>query len=97
MGEKSISEKMALAGIRNREAYPCKMAIGGYIIHLDFSDMKELSAPLRRYGNNLNQLTSCSHETGCIDADDLETVKRHTNELWDDAKNPHTGLAAVIK
>lgn len=34
-----ISEKMTLAGIRNREAYLRKMAIDGYIIHLDLSDV----------------------------------------------------------
>lgn len=92
-----ISEKMALAGIRNREAYLRKMAIDGYIIHLDLSDVKELSTLLRRYGNNLNQLTICAHETGYIGADDLEAVKRHTDELWDAVRKILTSLASVIK
>ena len=36
-----IAEKMAMAGIRNRETYLRKMSLGGYIIRLNFSAVKK--------------------------------------------------------
>ena len=90
-----IGGKMEQAGIRNREAYLRKMAIDGYVIHLDLSDIKGLSGLLRRYGNNLNQLTIYAHETGYVGVDDLETVKRQTDELWEAVRKILLGLSAI--
>ena len=50
-----ILQKMQELGTTNMEAYFRKMAIDGYVIHLDLSDVRELITLLRRYSNNLNQ------------------------------------------
>lgn len=90
-----IAEKMEQAGIRNREAYLRKMAIDGYVIHLDVTDIQKLSGQLRRYGNNLNQLAIYAHETGYVGADDLEQVKQQSNELWDMLRKILIGFARL--
>lgn len=50
-----IQERMAEAGIRNMSAYIRKMALGGYVLHVDLEPVKELVSLQRRCANNLNQ------------------------------------------
>lgn len=78
-----IDEKMAQLGTKNMGAYLRKMAIDGYVIHLDLSDIRELVSLLRRTGNNLNQLTKRVHETGNIYKADIEDLRQSYDELWD--------------
>ena len=72
-----IQQKMQELGTTNMEAYFRKMAIDGYVIHLDLSDVRELITLLRRYSNNLNQLTKRAHETGNIYAADLDDLSQN--------------------
>ena len=53
--KEKIRKRMAEAGIRNMSAYIRKMAIDGYVIKLDLSDVKEVSRLLRINANNINQ------------------------------------------
>lgn len=78
-----IDEKMAELGTKNMGAYLRKMAIDGYVIHLDLSDIRELVSLLRRTGNNLNQLTKRAHETGNIYIADIEDLRHSYDKLWD--------------
>ena len=71
-----IKERMAELGITNLSAYLRKMAVDGYIIHLDMSDIQEMIRLLRICSNNLNQYARRANETGSIyaaDVDDLRT------------------------
>ena len=51
-----IRERMAEAGVRNLGAYVRKMALNGYVLHVDLSDVRELVSLQRRCSNNLNQV-----------------------------------------
>lgn len=59
-----IKERMAELGITNLSAYLRKMAVDGYIIHLDMSDIQEMIRLLRICSNNLNQYARRANETG---------------------------------
>ena len=50
-----IREKQKELGIRNTGAYMRKMAMDGYCVNLDLSDVAQVSTLLRRCSNNLNQ------------------------------------------
>ena len=50
-----VKERMAELGITNLSAYLRKMAVDGYIIHLDMGDIQEMIRLLRICSNNLNQ------------------------------------------
>lgn len=78
-----IDGKMAQFGTKNMGAYLRKMAIDGYVIHLDLSDIRELVSLLRRTGNNLNQLTKRAHETGNIYKADIEDLRQSYDKMWD--------------
>ena len=51
-----IQERMAEAGIRNMGAYMRKIALNGYVLHVDLSPVQELVSLQRRWVNNLNQV-----------------------------------------
>jgi protein-tyrosine-phosphatase len=78
-----IDEKMNQLGTKNMGAYLRKMAIDGYVIHLDLSDIRELVSLLRRTSNNLNQLTKRAHETRNIYKEDIEDLRQSYDKLWD--------------
>ena len=80
--EKIIRRKMEEAGISRLSVYLRKMAIEGYIIRLDLSDMREAVRLLRINSNNLNQYVKKANETGNVYAEDIKDVKRSQEELW---------------
>jgi hypothetical protein len=51
-----IQRRMVEAGITNAGAYMRKMALNGYILHVDLAPVKELVSLQRRCANNLNQV-----------------------------------------
>ena len=79
---KKIRERMKEAGIENMSAFVRKMAIDGYVIHLDLSDVKEVSRLLRINANNINQIAKRANETRCIYQADIKTVQRQQEEIW---------------
>jgi len=66
-----MKNKISEGNIKNREAYIRKMVLDGYILHLDFSDIKELNRLLRNATNNLKQVAKRANETRSIFKDDI--------------------------
>ena len=77
-----VRKKMKEAGINNMAAYNRKMAIDGYVVRLDLSDVKEVSRLLRINANNINQYAKRANETGSIYLEDIKDIKRGQEELW---------------
>ena len=90
-----IRERMAGLGVTSMGAYMRKMAIDGYHINVDLSDVKELVSLLRRCSNNLNQLTKRANETRSIYEADIEDLRRQYDTLWDAANGILSGLAKI--
>ncbi len=80
--EELIKRRMEEAGIKNIGVFMRKMAIDGYTINLDLSDMKEAIRLLRISSNNLNQYAKKANETGKIYAEDIKDIKARQDELW---------------
>ena len=80
-----MAEKMEQLGTKNLGAYLRKIAVDGYVIQLDLSDIRELVSLLRRTSNSLNQLTKRVHETGNIYSDDIEELRKSYDKLWETA------------
>lgn len=78
-----IKDRMAEMGITNLSAYLRKMAVDGYIIHLDMSDIQEMIRLLRICSNNINQYTRRANETGSVYAADVEDLRTRLDGLWD--------------
>ena len=90
-----IKERMTQAGISNLSAYLRKMAVDGYIIHLDMAEIREMTKLLRICSNNLNQYARRANETGSVYAADVEDLRSRLDGLWDAANKLLCGLANI--
>jgi hypothetical protein len=91
-----IRRRMNEAGIRNMSAYMRKMAIDGFVVNLDLSDVKELVRLLRYCSNNINQYAKRANESGDVYKADIEDIKRRQDRLWDMANEIMERLAAIL-
>ena len=90
-----VKEHMAEMGITNLSAYLRKMAVDGYIIHLDMSDIQEMIRLLRICSNNLNQYTRRANETGSVYAADVEDLRTRLDGLWNGMDKLLRGFANI--
>ncbi len=77
-----IRERMAETGVRNMGAYVRKMALNGYVLHVDLSPVRELVSLQRRCSNNLNQVAVTANTYGGIYPDDIRTLQKDYEALW---------------
>ena len=66
---------MAEAGISNLSAYVRKMALNGYVLHVDLSDIRELVSLQRRCANNLNQVAIQANTYGGIYPEEIAQLQ----------------------
>lgn len=90
-----IEENMKLAGIENMRAYLLKMAIDGYVIRLDLSDVREMVSLLRNATNNLNQIARRINETNHMYEADIQDLQAHYELLWEKAEDIMRKLAKI--
>jgi len=90
-----IRERMAALGVTSMGAYFRKMAIDGYHINVDLSDVRALVSLLRRCSNNLNQIAKRANETRNIYEADIEDLRRQYDTLWEAANGILAGLARI--
>jgi len=77
-----IQKKMTLLGTHNLSAYIRKIAIDGYIINVDHTDVKNHAAQLQRIGNNVNQIIKRMNQTGSLYRADVAEVKKILHNIW---------------
>lgn len=80
-----IEKKMELAGIQSLRAYMLKMAVDGYVVQLDLSDVREMVSLLRTATNNMNQIAKRANETRSVYAADVEDLREKYDRLWEQA------------
>ena len=76
-----IQERMAEAGIQNMGAYMRKMALNGYVLHVDLADVRELVSLQRRCANNLNQVAIHANTYG-IYPSEIAALQKDYADLW---------------
>ena len=83
-------KRMADAGIQNMQAYLRRMALTGYILRLDISEVREALRIMSKASLNINQLAKRANETRSIYAHDMV-------QLRDEVGNLRTQVADVMK
>ena len=76
-----IKKRMEEVGIKNLTSYMLRMALNGYVIVMDLSDMKEVLRIMSIAGNNLNQYVKKANETGSIYKEDIEELRENQKRL----------------
>ena len=90
-----IKERMKAAGTKNMSAYMRKMALNGYIIVLDLSDVHELLRLLSINSNNINQCAKKANTTGLFFKEDIETIKQQQTQILGEMRKIASRLANV--
>ena len=76
-----IKKRMKDVGMNNMSAYIRRMALYGYVIHLDMSDLKEVLRLKKINSNNLNQYTKRANETGSVYQEDVNELLKNQQKL----------------
>ena len=90
-----IRDRMKHAGITGMGAYLRKMAIDGYHINIDLTDVREMVRLLSNATNNTNPIARRANETHNIYAADVDDLRRQYDSLWGAARKILAGLAKI--
>ena len=77
-----INTKRTEVGVSSMSAYLRKMAMDGYCVNLDLSEVGAVTTLLRRCSNNLNQYAKRANETGSIYQEDIRDAQVRLDEIW---------------
>ena len=76
-----IDQKMKLLPTKQYGKYLRKMAIDGYIIYTDTTDIKEMNQHLGAISRNINQIAKRINYIGNIYQEDMEEIKKRLKEI----------------
>ena len=91
----AIHARMAEAGISNTGAYVRKMALNGYILHVDLAPVKELVSLQRRCSNNLNQVAVHANTYG-VYPEEIDGLRQDYEKLWGQVSEVLRELSALV-
>ena len=77
-----IELKMKQVHTNQIGAYLRKMAIDGFVIYTDTTNIKEMNWQLHKIGVNINQIAKKVNTTGAIYSDDIKELKERLEEIW---------------
>ena len=77
-----IDEKMAQLPTKRYGAYLRKMAIDGYIIQVDTTDIREMTKTLGSIGRNINQIAKRVNAGGPTYQADMEEILERLEQIW---------------
>lgn len=77
-----IEQKMAQFPTQRIGAYLRKMAIDGYIIYMDTTDIKEMNKILGAISRNINQIAKRINYSGRVYQEDMEEIQKRMDEIW---------------
>ena len=92
-----IQERMTEAGTTNMAAFVRKLALNGYVLHVDLSPVKELVSLQRRCSNNLNQIAVKVNSYGGITPQEIATLQKDYAALWTPLSDLIKQLAEIVK
>ena len=77
-----IEQKMAQLPTQRIGAYLRKMAIDGYIIYTDTTDIKAFTAELSAIGRNVNQIAKKLNAGGPAYQADMDEIRERLDQIW---------------
>ena len=77
-----IEQKMAPLPTQRIGAYLRKMAIDGYIIYTDTSDIKAFTTELSAIGRNINQIAKKLNAGGPAYQADMDEIRERLDQIW---------------
>jgi SepF-like predicted cell division protein (DUF552 family) len=91
-----IQQRMAEAGTINMSAFIRKMALSGYVLHVDITPVRELISLQRRCADNMNQIAASVNTYGGITPQQITTLQDDYKALWKPLGDLINLLAEVV-
>jgi len=88
---------MAEVGSLNMSAFVRKMALNGYILHVDLTPVKELVSLQRRCANNINQAAINVNTRGHLSQEEITNLRNDYDTLWKPLSELIKQLAEIVK
>ena len=92
-----IQERMTEAGTTNMSAFIRKLALNGYVLHVDLAPVKELVSLQKRCSNNLNQIAASVNTYGGIYPQEITVLQKDYAALWNPLSDLIKRLAEIVK
>jgi hypothetical protein len=89
----TIRRRMEEMGTENLSAYIRKMALNGYVLHVDLSPVRELVSLQRRCANNMNQIAIHANTYG-VYPQEIAALQKDYADLWGQMNGVLKQLAA---
>ncbi|EPD08544.1 hypothetical protein Lpp78_00075 [Lacticaseibacillus paracasei subsp. paracasei CNCM I-2877] len=80
--EQALRLRMAMAGNPRFNSFSIQFLLASQIIHIDFTDTKQLIEQMARIGNNLNQLAHVANESESLTQEQMNVVKSEVYDLF---------------
>lgn len=77
-----IKERMKQSGSRSLREFMVEAATNGFLINVDYSDIKDLAYEINRIGNNINQIAHKINSENAIYRNDIEEVQDKVDLIW---------------
>ena len=77
-----INEHFKAAHFSSRGAYLRKMAIDGFVVNIDTTDIKQLIKEVNAIGKNINQAVALMNSSGYANYTDVSIIKSMVNDIW---------------
>lgn len=91
-----IHDRMEQIGVKNMSAYIRKMAIDGYYIHIDFSELLEIIKLLKIDSNNINQIAKVANTYGWVDEKIIADMKAEHEKVLKTVKDYFDKLLEIM-
>lgn len=77
-----IKDRIMKSGCAEEGEYLRRMAIDGYIFHLDNSDLKQLIYEVNKIGVNINQIAHKINKENVVYQTDMDEIKEQMDKVW---------------
>lgn len=77
-----IQERMKKSGAASLREFLVDSATQGYLINVDYSDIKALAYEINRIGNNINQIAHKINSEGSVYKREIEDVQDKVDLIW---------------
>ncbi len=77
-----IMEQYKASGKNSLREFIVESVINGYIIHVDYKEIKELAYEINKIGNNINQIAHKINSSNQVYKSDMEELQEDIDLIW---------------
>lgn len=79
---KLIKERMKKSGSASMREYIVDAATNGFLINVDYSDIKSLAFEINKIGTNINQIAHKINSENAVYKSEIEEVQEYIDMIW---------------